>query len=1376
MSATNFGNMSRAGSRSTDALFADGSEAARLLSTIDWSKHSMGPSENWPQSLRTSLSLCLASRYPICIIWGTERIYLYNDAYTPIVGDKHPDALGNSYPKVWPEIWDSDIRPILEEVETTGKASWQDNILLVLRRFGFNEECYFLFSFAPIRDESNNVGGVFIPIIETTSQVVGDRRLQTLRDLAARSVHAKTLDEAFSVASEVLVENIFDIPFALFYHLDLNGESAQLVKSSGIDGNSPYAPESVSMSDSTKDVWQLQKVRETGEHHVVRMKNAALPGGPWPEAAQGAMVLPITRSGVSEPVGFLVAGISPRRPLDSDYQSFLTLIANQIGNTVSNAIAYQEEKKRAEALAAIDRAKTVFFSNVSHEFRTPLTLMLGPLEEMMSRVAQLTPDDLELLKVSHRNGQRLLKLVNSLLDFSRIEANRIQAVFEPVKLSSYTAELSSSFRSAMEKAGLKFTVDCPALPEPVYVDRDMWEKIVLNLISNAFKYTLKGEIQVLQNVADGHVLLTVKDTGIGIPQEEINKIFDRFYRVEGAGGRTQEGTGIGLALVHELVKLHGGSVDVQSNVGSGSTFTVKIPLGKSHLPAERISAADKTASTATGAMPYVQEALRWIPGALEQETIQETDAAALTHSSGTVLIADDNADMREYIHRLLSSQYSVHEAPEGEEALKIALRVQPDLVVADVMMPKLDGFGLLKNLRENAVTSSIPVIILSARAGEESRLEGLQAGADDYLIKPFSARELLARVSGTIALHKTRREALQRETQLKAETNHILQSMTDGFISLDTNYRFAYINHAAEKLIGLNISEVAGKTHWEVFPATLNTPIENAYRTAMEKRTVVKLENYYEPWQRWFEVNAYPSDDGGISIYFRDITERKNTEITMRKSEQMYRAIGESIDYGVWVCDPDGRNIYASESFLKLVGLTQEECSNYGWGSVLHPDDVEQTMQAWKECVASGKQWDREHSFRGVDGMWHPVLARGVPIRNEKGEITAWVGINLDISKLKQVENELRLADQRKNEFLATLAHELRNPLAPIRNGLQIMQIAQDDAAEVQRAREVMERQVHHMVRLIDDLMDLSRINRGKIELRKQRIEISSILQNSLETSRPLLDHAQHVIVLRLTPQPVYVDADVVRMSQVFANLINNAAKYTPNKGQITIIVEAAGEEAIVRVKDNGIGIPLDMLNNVFDMFVQINRTDARLPSGGLGIGLNIVKRLVEMHGGEVTAHSEGVGLGSEFVVRLPLLQKLAETEPSKSAPKIDSKSKGGRRILVADDHEDSMASLATMLSILGNDVRTSPDGLSAVQTAEDFRPEIVFLDIGMPNMDGYDACREIRKKSWASNTVIVALTGWGQDEDKNKSRNAGFNHHLVKPIEFEWIEKIIKG
>jgi len=1112
----------------------------------DWSATPLGPVELWPQSLKTAVRIMLTSRQAMFVWWGEELINLYNDAYKAIVGGKHPEAFGQPAAQVWREIWDQ-VGPRAESAMRDNAGTYDESLLLIMERYGYPEETYYTFSYSPVPHERGGTGGILCANTDDTRRIIGERQLALLRELAARTVDARTFDEACTLSARCLATNPYDLPFAMIYLIDSGTRRVLLAGACGIepdDPGAPAAPAAASLDDAS--VWPFAQVIAEHKACLVSLPAAVaatLPAGAWDRPPHQAVAVPIAPSGQTGKAGVLVAGLNPFRLFDDDYRGFIELVAAQIAASIGSAQAYEEERKRAEALAELDRAKTTFFSNVSHELRTPLTLMLGPLADILAKPAgEISRDDRELLTIAHRNGQRLLKLVNALLDFSRIEAGRLRAVYEPVDLPAYTAELASVFRAAVEKAGMRLIIDCSPFPAqsagPVFVDRDMWEKIVLNLVSNAFKYTLDGEIRVRLHAEDGAAVLSVEDTGTGIPATELPKLFNRFHRVEGARGRTQEGTGIGLALVQELARLHGGTVAAESVDGMGSTFKVSIPLGREHLPADHVSSATTPAPGASRADTFVEEALRWLPGDGSEDSglfrillpVARTEADA---PRARIVLADDNADMRDYLRRLLASHYEVIAVKDGREALQAIETAdrRPDLVLTDVMMPHLDGFGLLKALREDLRTASIPVVMLSARAGEEARVEGLQAGADDYLIKPFSARELLARIGGTLALARFRRE----------------------------------------------------------------------------------------------------------------------------------------------------------------------------------------TADALKE------------------------------------------------------------ADRRKDEFLATLAHELRNPLAPIRNGLQIMRLAQSPEV-VERARGMMERQLQQMVRLIDDLLDLSRISRGKIELRKERADLASVVRIAVETSQPMIDQAGHRLTVHLPAAPVAVEADVTRLAQVISNLLNNAAKFTEKGGQIWLDVEDAGSEAVIRVKDNGVGIPPPMLPQVFEMFTQVDRSLEKSRSG-LGIGLSLVKKIVEMHGGTVEAHSAGHGLGSELIVRLPRLPALSSPAPGEK-PAAGSPEPGGaparRRILVADDNTDAAASLAMMLEIMGNEVRTAVDGQEAVETAESFRPTVILLDIGMPRLNGYDACRRIREQPWSHGVFLVALTGWGQDEDKRRSKEAGFDHHLVKPVEPAALEKLL--
>jgi PAS domain S-box-containing protein len=999
--------------------FRGGGATGEILRAIDWRAHPLGPPSGWPRSLRTAVGLCLASRYPMFVLWGRELFYLYNDACSVLAGGKHPGAEGRPYPEVWPEIWESDIRPLLDPVFETGRASWADGRLLVLRRFGYDEECYFSFSFAPIRDDDGSVGGVFTAVSETTRQVVSERRLRTLSELGARTAAAKLPREVCDLATNVLVDGGYDVSFALAY-LSAPDGTCELAASAGVAPGHPAAPERIDLaSQRAPDPWGMRALvagERAVELNALSRRFGALPGGAWPEPTETAVVQPLTRAGQSRPDGFLVTGVSPRREIDPEYRAFLGLVANQLGAAVASALAFEE-------------------TQTLHE------MTLGLSAELDLR--------------------RLLQQVTDV-------------------------------GTALSRA--KY---------------------------GAFFYNMPGER------GESYRLFTLS----GAPRQA----FERFG-----------------------------------------------------LP------------------------------------------------RNTAMFA-----------------------------------------------PTFRGEGVIR----------LPDVLRDPRYGKNAPHAGMPEGhlpVRSYLAVPVKSR-------------------------------------------------------AGEVLGGLFFG------HPE--PGVFTERIERL-ALGVAAQAAVAIDNA----QLYRRATA-------------EIEERQRAEAELRASERLYRGIGESIEYGVWICDAEGRNLYASESFLRLVGLTQEECSSFGWSEVLHPDDVAETLTAWQDCVREGRRWDREHRFLGVDGKWHPILARGVPVRNERDEITSWVGINLDISDLKQVEDELRLADRRKDEFLATLAHELRNPLAPIRNGLEVLRRA-PTAEAARSARDMMERQCEQMVRLLDDLLDVSRISRGTVELRRERVDLAGVVLRAVETSRPLLQQAGHDLTVSMPPTPVFVDADVTRLAQVFANLLNNAAKYTERGGHVRLSVDRRGADVTVSVKDDGVGIPSDLLPVVFEMFVQVDRSLERT-RGGLGIGLTIAKRLVEMHGGTIEASSAGTGAGSEFVVRLPAAPDARADDDSAAGTAGGERPK--RRILVVDDNVDSAQSLAMMLEIAGHTTHVAYDGLEAIEVAGKVLPEIVLMDIGMPRMNGYDACRRIRSEPWGGAIVMVALTGWGQTDDRLRSEEAGFDHHLVKPVEPAALEALLE-
>jgi signal transduction histidine kinase len=749
--------------RPPPAILEPGGEMGALVRATDWGATRLGPPERWSPALQMMVRLLLANRFPQLLWWGPDYVSIYNDAYRPVLGTKHPAALGKPFKDVWPEVADV-LGPMIDVPFHGGPSSWTDDIQLEVRRHGFVEETHFNFAYSPVPDDAapGGIGGVLATVSEITEKIVGERRLAALRDLGARTGDALSVEAACAGMAEALAAHAYDAPFALIYLLDDAGAVARLVAAAGAIAGEPLAPGIVDPVAADAP-WPFGHVVAT--HAPVTVDDLAarfsrVPPSPWSDPPQAAVVAPIEiANGLA---GFLVAGASPRLRLDDQYIAFFSLAAAQIAIAVGNARAYEDQRRRAEALAQIDRAKTQFFSNVSHEFRTPLTLMLGPLEDALADEAHpLGAAQRERLELAQRNGLRLHRLVNALLDFSRVEAGRMEAVYQPTDLAAFTAEVASSFRSACEKAGLAFVVNTPPLVQPAYVDREMWEKIFLNLVANAFKFTFQGRIEVSLASEGREAVLRVADTGVGIADGELPRLFERFHRIAGAEGRTHEGTGIGLALVQELVGLHQGSIAVESRPGVGTTFTVRLPLGHAHLPVERVDRERRPGSTAVRAEAFVGEALRWLP---EGEFVESAlGGAGLDTREGEgrlVLLADDNADMRAYVRRLLEARgYDVVAVGDGEAAMAVLRERRPDLVLTDVMMPKLDGFGLLAAIRSDPPTASVPVILLSARAGEGATVDGLDAGADDYLVKPFAARELLARVGVNIKMAEVRRDA-----------------------------------------------------------------------------------------------------------------------------------------------------------------------------------------------------------------------------------------------------------------------------------------------------------------------------------------------------------------------------------------------------------------------------------------------------------------------------------------------------------------------------------------------------------------------------------------------------------------------------------------
>jgi PAS domain S-box-containing protein len=494
------------------------------------------------------------------------------------------------------------------------------------------------------------------------------------------------------------------------------------------------------------------------------------------------------------------------------------------------------------------------------------------------------------------------------------------------------------------------------------------------------------------------------------------------------------------------------------------------------------------------------------------------------------------------------------------------------------------------------------------------------------------------------------------------------------------------------------------------------------------------------------------------------LEKQRCVEDSLRGAEQQLQLVTDSMAAPVTRCSRDLRYLWVSQPYAMWLGLEPEDIVGRPIEDVVGHEAFRKLLPHFQRVLRGDEvRYEEQVTFQGIGPRW--IQAVYTPTYDESDVPDGWVAVVLDMDERRRTEDALREADRQKDEFLATLAHELRNPLAPVRNAVQVMRIKGPPTPELEWARDVIDRQMQHMTRLVDDLLDVSRITRNRVELRRERVSLTRVVHGAVETSRPQIDAMGHTLNVTLPVEPIELDADVTRLAQVFSNLLNNAAKFTERGGRIGLVAEREGSDVVVTVSDNGIGLPSNMLSKVFDLFIQVDRSLERSRTG-LGIGLTMVKRLVEMHGGSVTARSEGIGRGSTFVVRLPIPVALPAALPDIVSSGLLDREGVARRVLIVDDNNDAAVSLSILLASLGYETRTEADGESALETAESFEPEVVLLDIGLPRMNGYEVARRIRQRPWGSQAALIAVTGWGKEEDRRRTLEAGFDDHLVKPVD----------
>jgi len=1284
-------------------FLAGGGEMGALIRSHDWLGTPLGAPDQWPQSLKTSVGIMLTSRQPIWIGWGKELTYLYNDAYQSIIGGKHPWALGRPTAEVWSEIW-PDIGPMLATAMGGVEGTYVEEQLLVMERNGYPEETYYTFSYSPIPNDDGSPGGIICANSDDTQRVIGERQLALLRELAAETVDARTWRQACQRSIKALATNARDLTFAALYMAAPDSDTLDVAAVTGIEPGHPAAPQT--LSRTATQPWPIADVLASHEARAIDPPpalGAELPGGAWGRRATRVAVLPIPPSGETGRTGVLLVGLNPFRLFGEDYRGFLGLVAGQIAAAVAQADAYEEERRRAQALAELDRAKTAFFSNVSHEFRTPLTLMLGPLEEALTGQAS-TEEMRAQIELAHRNGVRLLRLVNSLLDFSRIEAGRVRASYEPTELGRFTAEIASSFRSAIEKAELALTLECEPLPQPVFLDREMWEKVVLNLVSNAFKFTLEGEIAVLVRAAlDGRAaIVQVRDTGIGIPESEIPKLFDRFHRVAGAQGRSFEGSGIGLALVQELVRLHGGDISVSSALGEGTTFTISMPFGRRHLPPEQVAEhGTRSVATSSRAHEYVEEAMRWLPGLVPQlEQAGELSTAGLgviapqgdTPPSGgkRILLADDNADMRAYVCRLLESQgHQVVQAADGEAALETAREVSPDLVLTDVMMPRLDGFGLLRALRADPRLAGTPVIMLSARAGEEAKVEGLKAGADDYLIKPFAARELLARVNANIQLAEVRREATR--AIFLSEQRYLM-----------TQERLA---------LALSTGRVA-VFEWEVDSDRLamQGPLGEVFGVdtdAAEKGLPMHA----------FLNGVHPEDRARVLSAVQHSVE------TGEPFEAEYRVLGGGRER---VVIARAQVQTAPSGTREMAGVVIDVSEEKAARAALQALNAGLEERVAQEVAERGKA---EEALRQAQKMEAVGQLTGGVAHDFNNLLTVIIG-GLDTIKRSRPEDAVRIrraadmalqgAERAANLTRRLLAFSRRQPLDPKPLELNLL---------VREMTELLHRTLGEQVEL-----------EGVLAPRLWPIEAD---QNQLENA-----------ILNLAVNARDAMPDGGKLTIETANTALDES-YVATDSEVI-----PGQYVVIAISDTGAGMSRATLERVFEPFFTTKEVGR-----GTGLGLSMVYGFVKQSGGHVTIYSEE---GHGTTVKLYFPRYLGSARAAKEADEVRApRASDGEVILLVEDNDEVRAYSAMILTELGYEVMEAPDAdfaLAVLQT--DCRVDLLFTDVVLPGKSGRvlaDAALALRPS-----LKVLFTTGYSRNAIVHHGRLDPGVQLISKPFTFD--------
>ncbi|CAI2172268.1 11427_t:CDS:10 [Funneliformis geosporum] len=1279
--------MSLLGKENTDPHdpYTDELPVADLIYSFDWSKTPLGAMSTWEPTLKTIVDVCVNLNFPIGIYYGPELRLIYNQMWRPILKMKHP-ALGLPAKEVWSEIYDV-IGPMFDTVISTAKGNFQDDTLLLMHREGYVEECYFSFTFSPLFKSDGTVGGIFNAVQETTKRVLAARRLKTLGDLGNRTTGARSVDSACHLVLSALRENVADLPFALIYYLETNNKkkNANLIATTfdenlatmeGEDGNEELffngqskrnlpdylleTPDIVEIHGdhanvrSKKEImdseciithtWPLQEVATKNSHVIVKLKDGSK-----------AILLPVNTSfsGKTDVTAILICGLNARRKLDNDYSEFLHLVVGHVSSGLSHGRSREEERKQAEILADLNRQKIMFFQNISHELRTPLTLMLSPLDDVISNISDHS-QSLTHLQMIRRNARRLLKLVNTLLQFSRTETSNLEAQFRETEIAKFTSELASSFESMAKSLDVTFTIDVPdqveldrQLTKKVFIDRDMYEKILFNLCSNAFKHTWSGGVTVklYSDNKDGKefIVLQVTDTGVGIPENHISKLFQRFYRVESRQSRSHEGTGIGLALVQELIQRHGGDIFVESVVDQGSTFKVWIPTGWEHLPPKKVYFGEELFENVrdkqlfSSRELYIEEAEQWIQRSqtddidgIDQRSDQGMDLDDSIESStleidipGTetreipsswddpftasgkkfkILIVDDNTDMRKYLSGVLRNDFEICCACDGRDALKILRKIDvaPDLVLSDIMMPNMNGIDLLRTLRNNRSTQMIPIILLSAKAGEEASIEGLDFGADDYLTKPFSAKELIARIRVNIKLYYLRQQ-LYLEQKRQAETRQLLFSISSKIRSeLNIHDILSTATEEVHKILSCDriyiaVADQKDSANSKILTFSTKDPKEPNLKGQKIRFSMDEKDKYFIP---------LASGDLGQSNF---------------DSHNAIQFIRQTIE------NPDET---AKEFEVSVFPDYHSPVVNRHVSSIVLPIKVKVNSKVWGWIIADRPQND---SWFDNEKIFLQQMSNQISLAITHATLLE------DNLKKDALMEAAKAANEAKGQILANTSHELRTPLGAIIGVLSAFEETQLSEEQKDMVH-IMTRASDVVLSVVNDILDAAKLEAQKITLINRTFDLFDLMEKTIEIFGEKAGTKQVELILCCEPTslPKYVKSDPESIKFTEEGEICLKVSMT-NTNEIALDETGASKEftkvkkgtLFVEIIDTGIGIDPSFIKDIWESFSQGDASMTRRQDG-TGLGLSICKHLVMINGGEMGVQSD-FGNGSRF-------------------------------------------------------------------------------------------------------------------------------------------------